>query len=67
MKYDFVINIIFKIRSGYYSDIKDPDDLVPYTIDPRIYRGHRLAKTNHEVKYKDFVINSFQDKERKPY
>jgi hypothetical protein len=34
-------------------------------VTPKINKGHLLHKTNQYVKYEDFVINDFQDKERK--
>ena len=36
------------------------------TFDPKMKKGHLLVMTNLQV-YEDFVINSFQDKQQKPF
>jgi hypothetical protein len=49
--------------SSNHSDLKVPCDLDHWPSDPKINRGHLLVVTNHYVKYEDFVINTFQDKQ----
>jgi hypothetical protein len=52
--------------SGNHTYIQGPCQLDLWPSDSKINRGHLLVMNNQHVKYKDFVINSFQDNERKP-
>ena len=62
--------MFLKKISGNHFNIKGHCDLDLWPRDPNINRVHLLVMTNLHVKYKDFVINfvinGFQDNERKP-
>jgi hypothetical protein len=40
---------------------------VTLTFEPKINRVHLLVMINQYVKYENFVMNTFQDNQRKPF
>jgi hypothetical protein len=59
--------ILFKLSAETILTYKAPVTLTFDLVTLKINRGHLLVMNNHYVKYENFVINTFQDNQRKPF
>ena len=53
--------------SGNHFDIQGNCDLGHRPSNPKINEAYLLDMANLDVKYENFVVNGFQDNQRKPY